>query len=88
MKAIYNIRVRKENVNEILKLECVRNVEQFPDGRIIVYLKQEFTDGKTEVNKDEYIVRWENGKYQRYGATAFMNLYKNPNKEAGKQWLE
>ena len=88
MKAIYNIRVRKENVSEILKLECVRNVELWPNGNIVVYIWPQFTDGKTEVVKDEYIVKWESGKYQRYGSTAFMNLFKNPNKEAGKQWSE
>lgn len=88
MKVIYNIRVRKENVNELLKLECVHHIELFPDGRIIVHLLPEFTDGKQEVVNDEYIIRWESGKYQRYGATAFMNLFKNPNKEAGKQWSE
>lgn len=73
-------------MNEILKLECVRSVELWPNGNIVVYIWPQFTDGNTEVKKDEYIVKWDSGKYQRYGAIAFTKLFKNPGKEAGKAW--
>ena len=58
MKVIYTIRVKKENINELSKLEAVEN---------------------------DYIVQWKNGKYQRFGAVAFDNLFKTPSEE-GKQW--
>lgn len=36
--------------------------------------------------KDEYLVKWKSGKWQRFGDTAINNLYKNPGKEAGSTW--
>jgi hypothetical protein len=64
MKVIKTIRIRKENIGDIRKLECVENV----------------------VEKDEYLVKWKSGKWQRFGETAINNLYKNPGKEAGSTW--
>ena len=52
---------------------------------MVVLLKQDYTDGKREVAENDYIVQWKNGKYQRFGAVAFDNLFKTPSEE-GKQW--
>lgn len=86
MKVIYTIRVKKENINELSKLEAVERIFNNEKGRMVVLLKQDFTDGKREVSENDYIVQWKNGKYQRFGAVAFDNLFKTPSEE-GKQWL-
>lgn len=58
------IRIRKENIRELKKLECVESIEQ--NGRdILVRLKPEHTEGKQEAFKDEYLVQWNSGKWQR-----------------------
>ena len=81
------IRIRKENICDISKLECVENVVE-KDGDIKVTLKPEHTDGRLEAVKDEYLVQWGSGKWQRFGEAAFNHLYKNPAKEAGAAWDE
>lgn len=88
MKVIKHIRIKKETLCEILKLDAVEYAGFLCDGGIVVMLKQEATEGKREAFKDEYLVQFENGKWQRFGETAFQSLFKNPDKEAGKQWRE
>lgn len=46
MKVKKTIRIRKENIRELKKLECVESIEQ--NGRdILVHLNPEYTEGKT-----------------------------------------
>lgn len=85
MKVIKTIRIRRENVDDIRKLECVENIIE-QDGDIKVTLKPEYTDGRIEAVKDEYLVKWKSGKWQRFDEMAINNLYKNPGKEAGSTW--
>lgn len=85
MKVIYTIRVKKENINELSKLEAVERIFNNEKGRMVVLLKQNFTDGKREVAENDCIVQWKSGKYQRFGAVAFDNLFKTPSEEC-KQW--
>ena len=87
MKVIKTIRIRRENIGDIRKLECVENVVE-KEGDIKVTLKPEHTDGRLEAVKDEYLVKWKSGKWQRFGEAAFNHLYKNPAKEAGAAWDE
>lgn len=57
MKVKKTIRIRKENIRELKKLECVESIEQ--NGRdILVHLNPEYTDGKQEAVRDEYLVQW------------------------------
>lgn len=87
MKVKKTIRIRKENIRELKKLECVESIEQ--NGRdILVRLNPEYTEGKQEAVRDEYLVQWDSGKWQRFGEAAFNHLYKNPVKEAGAAWDE
>lgn len=88
MKVKKTIRVSKETVNDLLKQKCVERVEQLHDGNIVVKLFTGYTDGKTELRKGEYIVQFNSGKWQRFGAEAFHKLLKNPGKEAGAAWDE
>lgn len=85
MKVIKTIRIRKENIDDIRKLESVENVVE-KEGGIKVTLKPEYTDGRLEAVKNEYLVKWKSGKWQRFGEMAINNLYKNPGKEAGSTW--
>ena len=81
------IRIRKENIRELEKLKCVESIEQ-NERDIIVRLNPKYTEGKLEAIKDEYLVQWDNGKWQRFGEIAFSRLFKNPGKEAGATWDE
>ncbi len=83
MRVIRYIRIKREKVKELLKLDAVERVELWHNGNIVVFLNSEHTEGKKEVMNDEYIVQWENGKWQRYGSEAFQHLCHNPN-EIGK----
>lgn len=83
MKVTRHIKIKRETVNEILELDAVERVELWHNGNIIVFLNSAYTNGKREAVKDEYLVQWENGKWQRYGNEAFQNLCHNPN-EIGK----
>lgn len=87
MKVIKTIRIRRENIGDIRKLECVENVVE-KEGDIKVTLKPEHTDGRLEAVKNEYLVKRKSGKWQRFGEAAFNHLYKNPAKEAGAAWDE
>lgn len=70
MKVKKTIRIRKENIRELKKLECVESIEQ--NGRdILVRLNPEYTEGKQEAVRDEYLVQWGSGKWQRFGEAAF-----------------
>lgn len=85
MKVKNTIRINKENINALRNLECVESIEQ--NGRdITVRLKPEYTDGKLEARKGEYLVQWANKMWQRYGSEAINLLLKNPGAEAGKTW--
>lgn len=56
MKVKKTIRIRKENIRELKKLECVESIEQ--NGRdILVHLNPEYTEGKQEAVRDEYLVQ-------------------------------
>ena len=56
MKVKKTIRIRKENIGELKKLECVESIEQ--NGRdILVHLNPEYTEGKQEAVRDEYLVQ-------------------------------
>lgn len=88
MKVKKTIRVRKEAVDDLLKQECVERVEQWHDGNIVVKLFPGYTDGKPELRKGEYLVQFNSGKWQRFGAEAFQKLLKNTGKEAGEAWDE
>lgn len=85
MKVKNTIRINKENINALRNLECVESIEQ--NGRdITVRLKPEYTDGKLEARKGEYLVQWANKMWQRYGSETINLLFKNPGAEAGKTW--
>jgi hypothetical protein len=82
MKVSNYIKVNKSAVSELLKSKAVDRIELFPDGRMVVCLLPELTDGSLECSKDDYIVQWENGKFQRFGSVAFQNtLVLDPEKE-------
>lgn len=61
MKVIHTIRVKKENINELSKLESVERIFNNEKGRMVVLLKQDFTEGKREVAENDYIVQWKMG---------------------------
>ncbi len=87
MKVIRHIKIKRETVGELLKLDAVERVELWHDGNIVVFLKSELTEGKREAMKDEYLVQYKNGKWQRYGSEAYQKLFHNPS-DSGNPWNE
>lgn len=85
MKVTKQIKITKFTLGNIKKLECVENIET-ADGKVTVYLKKDMTNGRLEANMNQFLVQFQNGMWQVYGAEAINNLYKNPGKEAGNQW--
>lgn len=85
MNVINHIGIKKETVSTIRKLEAVERVDMMPDGNIVVHLRPEFTDGKKQAVKNEYLVQWSSGKWQRFGADAFQRLFLAPNDTARQQ---
>ncbi len=87
MKVINHIRIKKETVGELMRLDAVESVEQSDGGSISVLLREECTDGKREAVKGDYLVQFASGKWQRFGEDAFLHLCHNPSC-AGNQWRE
>lgn len=85
MKAIKQIKITKFTLGNIKKLECVENIKTV-NGKVTVCLKKDMTNGRLEANMNQFLVKFQNGMWQVYGAKAINNLYKNPGKEAGNQW--
>ena len=87
MKVKNTIRISKENINALQKLECVESVEQ--SGRdITVRLKPEYTGGKLEARKGEYSFSVVTKCGSDTALRLFNLLFKNPGAEAGKTWGE
>ncbi len=78
MKVIKSIRITKDTIDALKRLDVVENVSTTPSRDIIVRLRPEFTEGKLEAIKNEYLVQWESGKWQRYGSIAYDLLFHNP----------
>lgn len=77
MKIRNSIRIKKETIGEIRSLEAVKSVEQTPNGNIVVRIRPDCTDGREEAVLGEYLVQWENGKWQRFGSEAYHQVIKN-----------
>ena len=92
MKVIYTIRVKKENINELSKLDAVERIFNNEKGRMVVLLKQDFTDGKREVAENDYIGKMENTRgsellrsiiFSKRQARRENNGYKTGNEQKG-----
>lgn len=88
MRIIKTIKIEKGAIAELRKLECVKNVDLSCDGTVIVYLDKEFTNGNQTAMGGDFLCQFANKKWQRFGAEALNRTFKNPGKEAGRQWLE
>lgn len=74
MGITYSIKVKKENVQELERLECMDSVTTHADGHVECTLKKSSTRGNTIVQKDDWIVRFENGEWQRFGSVAYIDM--------------
>lgn len=88
MRIIKTIKIEKGAMLELQKLECVKSVDLSDGGTVIVYLDDKFTDGKQTAMSGEFLCQFANKKWQRFGAEALNRTFKNPGREAVKQWLE
>lgn len=77
MKVIKTIKIHRSNLDALNKLDCVEYIKHRTDG-IVVKLKEEYTKGFTILHSEDYLVKFENGLYQRFGSEAIQRLIKNP----------
>ena len=87
MKVIYSIKVHKDNVSQLKKLDCFTSVRKDTAGKIICQFKDNKTRGSMIARTGDYVVQFGSGEWQRFGAEAYSSLVKNPT-EKGAQWDE
>lgn len=86
MKVIKTIKIEKSNIDELSKLDCVDSIDCKSDGTISVRIGDKYTKGNQVLFKGDYLCQFESGLWQRFGSEALNRIFKNPAKEAGKQW--
>lgn len=75
MKIDYSIKVTRENIHAIKALSCVASISE--DGQT-VKLKPDATRGGIILHSGDWLVRFKNGLYQRFGSAAYDRLVTNP----------
>lgn len=77
MQIVESIKFEGKNLTEMFANECVKSISKTDNGNIIVYLKGEYTYGRSFMRKGEYLCRFESGLWQVFGAEAYDRLNKN-----------
>ena len=85
MKVIYSIKVHKDNVLQLKKLDCFTSVSEDATGKVICQFKDSKTRGSMIARTGDYVVQFESGEWQRFGIEAYSSLVKNPT-DKGAQW--
>lgn len=78
MKVIYSIKVHRDNLEKLQKLDCFSSVGTDTSGNIVCQFKDNKTRGSLIARTGDYIVQFGSGEWQRFGSEAFSLLIKNP----------
>lgn len=87
MKVIYSIKVHKDNLSKLEKMDCFSSVGIDSNGRIACQFKDNKTRGSLIARTGDFVVQFASGEWQRFGSEAYSILIKNPSAK-GAQWEE
>lgn len=87
MKVIYSIKVHRDNLEKLQKLDCFSSVSTDTSGNVVCQFKDNKTRGSLIARTGDYAVQFASGEWQRFGSEAFSILVKNPSAN-GAQWEE
>ena len=74
-KIIESIKFTGTNLNDIFKLDVVRDIVKREDD-VMVFLKGEYTCGRSFMRKGDYLCKLSNGMWQVFGQGAYINKIK------------
>ena len=74
-KIIEAIKFTGTNLNYIFKLDVVRDIVK-REGDVLVFLKGEYTCGRSFMRKGDYLCKFSNGMWQVFGKESYMNELK------------
>lgn len=87
MKVIFSIKVHKDSLHQLRKMDCFSSVGEDTEGRIVCQFKDNKTRGSLIARTGDYVVQFASGEWQRFGSEAFSVLIKTPAAK-GAQWEE
>ena len=74
MKVTKAIKVEKKNLVDIFNLECVYAITKNDNGKPVINIHSDCTDGRVFAQYGEYICQFENGRWQVFGSISFDNI--------------
>ena len=77
MKITKAIKVEKKNLVDIFDLECVYAITKNDNGKPVINIRSDCTDGRVFAQYGEYICQFENGRWQVFGSISFGNIIMN-----------
>lgn len=87
MKIIDSIKVHRDNLEKLRKLNYISRVDVGEDGKsITVQIKDNCTRGSLIARTGDYIVQYKTGEVQRFGASSYSTLVKNPSETSCKEY--
>lgn len=85
MKITQTIKVQKDNIEKLKQLPCVQQMSYSGDGRVIrILLRDDMTHGNRVVKDGDYLCKYANGLWQRYGSEALDRYVKAPSDEINR----
>ena len=70
-KIVESIKFTGTNLNDIFKLDVVRDIVKREDD-VMVFLKGEYTCGRSFMRNGDYLCKLSNGMWQVFGQEAYM----------------
>lgn len=75
MNVTYLVRVSNAHINTLRHLGCVERVDTDENGHLLaVRLKDDCTDGNTIARNGEWLGKFDNGRWQRFGRESYFRL--------------
>lgn len=85
MRITRSVKVWHDNMKELNKLDCldfIKTDEKDPK-QITCRFKDGMTQGSQVAHTGDYLVQYETGLWQRFGANVYASLVFNPGKQSG-----
>lgn len=82
MNIVKSVRVWRNNIEELMSLDCLEFVNVSEDRhhrmKITVRFKDEVTDGSPIAHTGDWLVQYKTGKWQRFGNNVYQSLSFKP----------